>query len=140
MAVTIEPTLDPTVEHSRVLVTWGPGAEDVHRILGSLALSDAGVHVEVLGCSGLECRVRLACPDPGRLTWALGVVRAGFGDAVLGEDGATLEGVVVELLQRQGLCLGTAESLTSGSSPLGSASPPGRRTCSAVASSPTPRT
>lgn len=125
MAVTIEPTMDPGLSHDRVLVTWGPGHDDVSRLLSTLGLADAGVDVEVLCCSGAECRIRLSAPDPERLTWALGVVRAGLGDAVLGDDGATLEGAVVELLRRQGLWLGVTEGLTNGLLSARLAGPPG---------------
>ena len=63
--------------------------------------------------------------DVDRLDWVVGLVRAGLGDAVVGEDGATLEGVVVELLARQGLCLAVAESLTSGLLGARLSEPPG---------------
>jgi nicotinamide-nucleotide amidase len=114
MAVIVNRAFEPGIEHARVLVTWGPAEEDLVRRLDQLRLAEAGVLVEVIGGSGPEARVRLVADDGDRLDWVVSLVRAGLGDAVVGEDGATLEGAVVELLDRQGLCLAVAESLTSG--------------------------
>lgn len=125
MAVIVNRSSEPTVEHARVLVTWGPAEEELERRLVQLRLAEAGVRTEVIGGAGPEARVRLVADDGDRLDWVVGLVRAGLGDIVVGEDGVTLEGVVVDLLARQGLCLAVAESLTSGllgarlSEPLG---------------------
>lgn len=114
MAVITNREPGPTIENAKVLVTWGPGEEALARRLDQPRLRDAGVSAEVMGGSGPEARVRLVSEDADRLDWALGVVRAGLGEVVVGGDGATLEGVVIDLLARQGLSLGVAESLTSG--------------------------
>lgn len=114
MAVTEKRESEPIVEHAKVLITWGPGEEDLIRRLDQLRLDEAGARVEVIGAAGPEARLRLVADDGDRLDWVVGLVRAGLGDVVVGEDGTTLEGVVVDLLDRQGLCLAVAESLTSG--------------------------
>lgn len=125
MAVVVNHALEPTVENTRVLVTWGPNEEELTRRLAQLRLAEAGTRVEVIGGSGPDARVRLVADDGDRLDWVVGLVRAGLGDAVVGEDGATLEGVVIELLARQGLRLAVAESLTSGLLGARLSEPPG---------------
>jgi nicotinamide-nucleotide amidase len=128
MAVIVNRALEPTVEHARVLVTWGPTGEELSRRLDQLRLAEAGVRAEVIGGAGPEARVRLVADDGDRLDWVVGLVRAGLGDVVLGEDGVTLESVVIELLGRQGLRLAVAESLTSGLLGARLSEPPGAST------------
>jgi PncC family amidohydrolase len=107
---------DTFTRRRHVLTTWGVRADDLERRLGQAGLDDAGVdlEVEVVADDGMAVRVAVIAGDEGRLNWGVQLVQAGVGDAVLGDAGATLEGHVVELLRRQGLTAGTAESLTSG--------------------------
>lgn len=96
------------------IATWGLADGELLRRVEQLGLCDAEVGVALLPDDGRTKRLRLQAADTGRLAWAEALVRAHLGDAVLGGPDATLEGAVVDLLARQGLCVGTAESLTAG--------------------------
>lgn len=127
MAILDDPHRDALAAHRHVLTTWGVPADDLERRLGQAGLTEAGIEleVEVIDEDGLAVRVAVAAEDRGRLNWGVQLVHTGIGDAVLGDDGASLEGQIVELLGRQGLTAGTAESLTSGAIAERLSRPPG---------------
>lgn len=127
MALLDDPHRDALAAHRHVLTTWGVPADDLERRLGQAGLTEAGIEleVEVIDEDGLAVRVAVAAEDRGRLNWGVQLVHTGIGDAVLGDDGASLEGQIVELLGRQGLTAGTAESLTSGAIAERLSRPPG---------------
>ncbi len=128
MAITADHDLElpeTARDRSHVLVTWGLPVAQLERRLAQLGLTDAGVRAEVLGDDGRAVRVRVSAADRGRLDWGVALTRARLGDLVVGDDGSTLEGEVIALLRRQGLTVGTAESLTSGLLASRLSEPPG---------------
>jgi nicotinamide-nucleotide amidase len=125
MVVITDPATEPARAHTHVLVIWGVEREDLARRVEQLGVDDGGLQIELFPPGRDGVHLRLSDDDPDRLSWAVGVVRSGLGDIVVGEEGASLEAVVVDLLRRQGLHLATAESLTSGGLSSRLSEPPG---------------
>ena len=104
----------------RSLLTAGMGENDIAERLGDLSgFLPEGVALAFLPHFGMV-RLRLTAKgdDAARiredLDRAVEAVRGALGDLVFGEDRATLEGAVGELLVEQGVTLAVAESCTGG--------------------------
>lgn len=97
----------------RTLVTWGSTVGELQRRIAALGLEAAGVSVEVLDEPDGP-HIEVAAHDRDRTAWALAVLRAGLGDVVVGEEGATLEGAVVDLLVRAGTTLTVLDRASGG--------------------------
>lgn len=111
------------VIESRVLRTWGESESGLNELLDPVIrdLDDAGNPTLAFLASGWEgIKVRLTAKAPTRAAahalideWDARV-RALAGDIVFGTDGDTMESVVLAELEKRGLTLGTAESVTGG--------------------------
>lgn len=108
---------------SRVVRVWGEGESMVaERLAGRIAaLDEAGnptLAFLASGAEGLKVRLTAKAADVGAAKAMADAeadtVRAILGDLVFGVDDDTMESVVIDLLDRQGLTLGLAESLTGG--------------------------
>jgi nicotinamide-nucleotide amidase len=108
---------------SRTLRTWGESESALAELLTDriAALDGAGnptIAFLASGAEGLKVRITAKAPDEaganGLLAAEEGQLRAVLGDLVFGVDDETMEDAVASLLDRDGLSLGLAESVTGG--------------------------
>ncbi|MYG98988.1 MAG: competence/damage-inducible protein A [Acidimicrobiaceae bacterium] len=111
------------VIRSRILRTWGHSESGLAELLDPEmrrldSTGEATIAFLASGMEGLKVRITAkAADDETALSVLSGVearARAVIGDAVFGADDDTMESVVVDLMQSQGLTLGLAESVTGG--------------------------
>ena len=108
---------------SRILRTWGHSESGLAELLDPEmrrldASGEATIAFLASGMEGLKVRITAkAADDETALSVLSGVearARAVIGDAVFGTDDDTMESVVLDLMQSQGLTLALAESVTGG--------------------------
>jgi nicotinamide-nucleotide amidase len=108
---------------SRVLRTWGESEAGLAELLGDrFAALDRTANPTIAflasGIEGIKVRLTAKAADDEEAVALLdreeAMVRAVLGDLVFGVDDETIEHAVAGLLERQGLTLGLAESLTGG--------------------------
>ena len=111
------------VIRSRILRTWGHSESGLAELLepemGRLdASGEATIAFLASGMEGLKVRITAKAADDETAEAVLSSVesraRAVIGEAVFGTDDDTMESVVVDLMQSQGLTLALAESVTGG--------------------------
>jgi len=114
---------DPSVIASRVLRTWGEsesGLDERLRPIIDRLDSEGGVTLAFLASGWEGIKVRLTARGASASAAAVVLdpieaeVRDILGPVVFGVDDDTMESVVLDLLRRQGLTLGLAESVTGG--------------------------
>lgn len=112
-----------SVIKSRVLRTWGQSesglSELLHEEIERLdAEPTATLAFLASGIEGIKVRITVKAPTEAEADEALAaeeaIVRSVIGDIVFGVDDESMEHAVVELLERRGLTLAVAESLTGG--------------------------
>lgn len=108
---------------SRVLRTWGHSESGIAEMLAQRidVLDRTGnptLAFLASGMEGLKVRITAKAADEAQAAALIAGeeqnVRAVLGHLVFGVDGQTLESVVLDALERRGLTLGVAESLTGG--------------------------
>jgi len=111
------------VIQSRVLRTWGHTESGLAELLAARIeeldlIGNPTLAFQASGIEGIKVRITAKAPDPAAANAILmdeeARLRAVLGDYVFGVDDQTMEAVVVDLLNRRGLSLAVAESVTGG--------------------------
>jgi nicotinamide-nucleotide amidase len=105
---------------SRTLKTWGTSESGLAEMIADRVDAQTNPTIAFLarGIEGLSVRLTAKAATPEE-AWALiepeeRALRAVLGDLVFAVDDETMESVVLDLLRKQGMTLGVAESLTGG--------------------------
>lgn len=104
---------------SRLLRTWGRGESDVAETLDDLYLGSTNPSIAFLASAGeIKIRITAKAGDEGEANALIAPmeeeIRARLGDIIFGVDDQTIGQILVDLLQSEGLTIGTAESMTGG--------------------------
>jgi nicotinamide-nucleotide amidase len=108
---------------SRVLRTWGHTESGLAELLAERieeldVIGNPTLAFQASGIEGIKVRITAKAADPAAANAMLMAeearLRAVLGDYVFGVDDETMESVVVDMLNRRGLCLAVAESVTGG--------------------------
>jgi nicotinamide-nucleotide amidase len=108
---------------SRVLRTWGLSESGIDEMLTDRMaeldkLGNPFIAFQASGIDGIKVRLTAKCDDEATARAMLDaeekLIRGVLGDAVFGIDDASMESVVLDLLRRQGMTVGVAETLTGG--------------------------
>jgi len=122
------------VIQSRVLRTWGHTESGLAELLAARIeeldlIGNPTLAFQASGIEGIKVRITAKAPDPAAANAILmdeeARLRAVLGDFVFGVDDQTMEAVVVDLLNRRGLSLAVAESVTGGLAPCRLTAVPG---------------
>jgi len=114
---------DTGVIRSRTLRTWGHSESGIAEMLGDRldhldGTGDATIAFLASGIEGLKVRITAKAPTEEEVQAVLAAevdeVASILADYTFSTDDESMESVVLDLLRRQGLTLGTAESLTGG--------------------------
>jgi nicotinamide-nucleotide amidase len=111
------------VIQSRVLRTWGHTESGLAELLAGRieeldVIGNPTLAFQASGIEGIKVRITAKAADPAAANAMLMAeearLRAVLGDYVFGVDDQTMESVIVDMLNRRGLCLAVAESVTGG--------------------------
>jgi nicotinamide-nucleotide amidase len=111
------------VIQSRVLRTWGHTESGLAELLAGRieeldVIGNPTLAFQASGIEGIKVRITAKAPDAAAANALLMAEEAGLravlGDHVFGVDDQTMESVVVDMLDRRGLSLAVAESVTGG--------------------------